>query len=396
MKQLMTLLVLAGVGVGGWFGYKAAFGGDTGPQFRTESVQRGSIISTVTATGTVEPLVKVLVGTQVSGTVVRWNKDFNATVQFGEVLAELDQDRFKRTLDQRTAAVSISRANLVQARVRHADAVRNLNRLERLFKTSDASDDELLNQKAVAKDLEAGVLAAEASVESAVAEEKAAAVDLDKTIIRAPIDGVVISRDIDVGQTVAASLQTPNLFTIAADLKKMQVHANVSETDIGRVRHGMDAEFTVDAYPGRKFKGRVSQVRFNPTIVDNVVSYVTLIDVENDELSLRPGMTATIAFEVARAENVLTIPTSALRYRPDGPAASQLASATGAATPPATVYRLEGNRPVPVTVKLGLTDGNRTQVESAAMAEGTPIVIERIMPFGKPAGGPTGRPMRPL
>jgi len=394
-------MVLTGVGASGWFGYQAAFGRDSGIQFRTAEVMRGSIVSTVSATGTVEPLVKVLVGTEVSGTVRRWNADFNQTVSAGFVLAELDPDRFQRTLDQRVAAVSVSRANLEQARVRAADAQRNLDRLERLYKTSDASDDELLNQRAITAELKAAVLAAEAAVASAEAEQKAADVDLSKTVIRAPIEGVVISRDIDVGQTVAASLQTPNLFTIAADLRRMQVHANVSETDIGRVHDGMQAEFTVDAYPGRKFVGEVSQVRFNPTIVDNVVSYITLIDVENNDLALRPGMTATIAFEVARAESVLTVPTAALRFQPEspgGPASSQLAQETkndGTKKAP-TIYRLDKGRPVPVAVTVGLSDGTRTQIDGGSIAEGTPIVIERILPFGRGAGGPTARPMRPL
>lgn len=318
-KRSGTLLFLALLFGGGWYGYNKIWAAPPPPQYRTSEVDRGKIVATVTATGTIQPLVTVLVGSQVSGTILRWNADFNQQVKKGDVLAEIDPDRFRRELDMRTAAVAVARANLEQARVRLADGTRERKRIEGLFQKGTASENELLIVQAAEAERQAAVQAGEAQVQVAEAERQASQVDLDRTIISSPIDGVVISRDIDAGQTVAASLQAPTLFTIAADLRAMQVHANLSETDVGQIRAGMQAEFTVDAYPGRKFRGTVSQVRFNPTIVDNVVSYITIIDVDNEDLALRPGMTATVAFEVARVDDVLTVPNAALRFRPRSP-----------------------------------------------------------------------------
>lgn len=387
-KRSTTLLTFALLLGGGWYGYSKIWAAPPPPQYRTADVSTGNIVSTVTATGTIQPLVTVLVGSQVSGTILRWNTDFNQQVKKGEVLAEIDPDRFRRELDMRTAAVSVARANLEQARVRLADGTRERKRIEGLFRKGTASENELLIVQAAEAERQAAVQAAEAQVQVAEAERQASQVDLDRTIISSPIDGVVISRDIDAGQTVAASLQAPTLFTIAADLKAMQVHANVSETDVGQIHDDMQAEFTVDAYPGRKFRGTVSQVRFNPTIVDNVVSYITIIDVDNEDLALRPGMTATVAFEVARVDDVLTVPNAALRFRPrpvdgdsSGPAAAGFGPPgrlrrTAAAAP--TVYQLVNGQPVEMQVTIGLTDGARSQISGEGIAEGLKVIVEQI------------------
>lgn len=396
MKRFFTLILVIGVAVGGWYGYESVWGKPAEPSFRTADVSRGTIISTVTATGTVEPLVKVLVGSQVSGTVMRWFADFNHPVTENFVLAELDQDRYKRALDQRKAAVAVARANAEQAQARLDKAQYDLERIERLYKQSNAGEDELRTMRAAVSEQQAALHAAQAQIESAEAERDAAAVDLDKTIIRSPIDGVVISRDVDAGQTVAASLQTPNLFTIAADLRKMQVHANVSETDVGRVREGMTAEFTVDAYPSRKFMGSVSQVRFNPTILDNVVTYITLLDVENNDLALRPGMTATIAFLVDKADGVLVVPNAALRFRPDkGPDAAPGGAPQSqrvAAAP--TIFGLESGRPRPLKIEVGLTDGTHTEVRGPDVKEGLAVIVEQVNRLGGPRPPSSMRPPR--
>jgi len=386
MKKLLTLTVLAGLGVGGWYTYRYFRPASNGPTFKTEEITRTSVVSTVSATGTIEPLVKVLVGSQVSGTITGWKKDFNEPVEEAEVLAELDQDRFSRAVDMRTAAVSMARANAEQARVRYEDASRERRRIEALFERKTASENEILVVRANEAQQFAALHAAEAQIAMAEAELKAARVDLDRTIIRSPIDGVVISRDIDAGQTVAATMQAPTLFTIAADLKRMRVHANVSESDIGKVRDGMDAEFVVDAYPGRKFRGKVAQVRFNPTITENVVTYVTLIDVQNDDLALRPGMTATIAFEVDRADDVLTVPSAALRFRPGPPPGTSSGTSFGGSRPSGsrnaggpTVHRLVNGAPESLAVKVGLSDGTRTEVSGEGLEPGTPVIVEQIV-----------------
>lgn len=389
-KRSGTLLFLALLFGGGWYGYNKIWAAPPPPQYRTSEVDRGKIVATVTATGTIQPLVTVLVGSQVSGTILRWNADFNQQVKKGDVLAEIDPDRFRRELDMRTAAVAVARANLEQARVRLADGTRERKRIEGLFQKGTASENELLIVQAAEAERQAAVQAGEAQVQVAEAERQASQVDLDRTIISSPIDGVVISRDIDAGQTVAASLQAPTLFTIAADLRAMQVHANLSETDVGQIRAGMQAEFTVDAYPGRKFRGTVSQVRFNPTIVDNVVSYITIIDVDNEDLALRPGMTATVAFEVARVDDVLTVPNAALRFRPRSPDGESSGPPPGlgfgppgrtrrggaAATP--TVYQLVNGQPVEMQITVGLTDGARSEISGEGVTEGLKVIVEQI------------------
>lgn len=392
MKKLVALVVVSLLGVGGWYSYGTYWAVPEKPQYTTDKITRGNIVQTVSATGTVEPLVKVIVGSQVSGTCIKWFADFNAAVKRDFVLAQLDPDRYKRSLDQKTAAVAMSKAGAEQMRVRYEDAKRKRVRLEGLMNTASAAEDELLNAKALEADLLAGWHAAEAQILASEADKRAAEVDLDRTIIRSPIDGVVISRDIDEGQTVAASLQAPTLFTIAADLKKMQVHANVSETDIGQVREGMPATFTVDTYPGRTFKGRVSQVRFNPTVVTDVVTYTALVDVENEDLALRPGITATIAFEVARADDALVVPSAALRFkpgaglgvRPGGGRPQGRGDASKAGGGP-TVYRMEKGQPVPLTVHVGLSDGSRTQVNGDALKEGMEIVVEQKLAMARPS-----------
>jgi len=374
--RLLVLLVLAALAGGGWIGYGRWVAQSERVTYRTAPVQRGTIVSTVSATGTVQPLVKVLVGSQISGTVMQWHADFNQRVERGFVLAQLDQDRLKAILDQRSAAVSVAKAQVEEARAKLATAQLDRQRIENLFRQSNASDYELDSSRAAEAAALAAVHAAEAQLEAAEADRRQAASDLEKTVIRSPIDGVVISRDVDAGQTVAASLQAPTLFTIANDLTQMRVEAAVSETDIGRVREGMRAEFRVDAYPERRFHGTVTQVRFAETVVDNVVTYTTLIDVENPDLALRPGMTATIVFEVAKAENVLMVPNAALRFSPDARPVEP--GRPGRVQPPRPrVFRLEGQRLVEIPLQTGLNDGSYTEVKAGDVQEGLEVVVER-------------------
>jgi HlyD family secretion protein len=275
----------------------------SGPKFRKEKVTKGSVVATVTATGTLSAVTTVKVGSQVSGIISRLHADFNSEVRKGQLLAELDPTPFQATVDQR-------RADLERARVelRNADLV-----LARAKKLLDAQ----LQAQSEYDTAKANRDGAAASVEQSSAALKQSETNLAYTRILSPIDGVVVDRQYDIGQTVAASFQAPVLFTIAQDLTKMQVLTNIDEADIGRVKEGQEASFSVDAFPDRPFRGQVSQIRLSPQTVQNVVTYPVLLDVSNPELRLRPGMTANVSVPVDRKDDVLRVPNAALRFRPD-------------------------------------------------------------------------------
>ena len=380
MRAALILIILTALGAGGFYGYQAWRGPAEAPQYKTVKLQRGTIVSTVTATGVVEPLVKVLVGSQVSGTVEKWYADFNQPVKRGEILAELDKDRINATIAQRVAAIAVANARVDEARARYAEAALELTRIEDAYKRSAASSFELEKAKAADQAFAAAVTAAKAQVAEAEAELLSAQIELDKTTIRSPIDGIVISRDIDEGQTVAASFSAPTLFTIANDLRNMRVNAAVSETDIGDIHEGMPAEFRVDAYPKMRFRGLVTQVRFAETVLGNVVTYQSLIDVDNSELLLRPGMTATVMFEVKRADDVLMTPNAALRFDPDRKPMqpSNRRPGRGAALKP-RVYVLDDGRIREVQVELGINDGSFTQIVGGDLNEDDQVVIEHVI-----------------
>jgi HlyD family secretion protein len=389
MRALIVVVVLVALGSGGWFGYQRWMAPADQPTYRTAEVKRGNVVQTVSATGTVEPLVNVLVGSQVSGTITRWYADFNQQVKEGFVLAELDQDRFKAQVEQRHAAVAVAKAHVEEAQAKLGTAKLERGRLEYAFERQAASDFEVKTAQAAEEAALAALHAAQAQLQADEADERMAEIELSKTVITSPIDGVVISRDVDAGQTVAASLSAPTLFTIANDLTKMRVNAAVNETDIGVVHEGMEAEFRVDAYPNRRFRGRVSQVRYAQTVVDNVVTYTTLVDVDNPDLSLRPGMTATIMFEVAKAEDVLMVPNAALRFDPQTVPAEINWRRPGRGKPmQPRVFRLDGSALVEVPVELGLNDGSFTEVKSQLLSQGDPVVVEKVMVSG------AGRPLR--
>jgi HlyD family secretion protein len=377
IRAVGSVVVIMVLSAGGWFGYSSVFSSERRDAFIVQALDRGDIVQTVSATGTVEPLVKVIVGSQVSGTIKKWYADFNAKVTQDFVLAEIDPVRFQTAYDQAKAELALAKAKQEELMVRSKDADRELRRIEALYHQNNASENEWLLAKTAADAAKAVYDGAVASVASAEGRVNSVKVDLDNTFIRSPIDGVVISRDIDVGQTVAASFQTPQLFLIANDLTRMQVNANVSEADIGLISEGMPAQFRVDAYPSRTFSGTISQIRYNATVLDGVVTYVTLIEVHNDDLVLRPGMTANVTFQVAKAENVLRLPNAALRFDPAPP------EPTGGPNRPRkkarvpTVYVLEDNLPKPKEVKVGLSDGAFTQLVGGDLAEGAKIITER-------------------
>jgi HlyD family secretion protein len=307
------------------------FKGSEQPKYFTAKVDRGNISQVVEATGTINAVTTVQVGSQVSGTISRLNADFNSRVKKGQVVAQIDPSLFQGSLLQAKADLANAKANVVasQANLEKAQASAlqaraDYERTSGLAKEGVMSQQQLDLAKATADSDDAAVSAAKATITQAVAQvqQKQAAVtvaqtNLDYTTIHAPIDGTVIARSVDVGQTVAASLQAPTLFTIAQDLTKMQVYASTDESDVGVIHTGQIVAFKVDAFPKDTFTGRVSQVRLNATTVQNVVTYNTIIDFDNPDLKLFPGMTAYITIPVANAQNTLRVPNGALRYKPD-------------------------------------------------------------------------------
>jgi HlyD family secretion protein len=337
-------IILIAIAAGGVAVYKAFNAKGSNHQFRTMKVERGEISSAVTATGTINPVVNVLVGSQVSGMIKALYADFNSRVKEGDVIAQIDPSIFQAQVEQGKANVlnaqagltnaqanlKNTQANLTRAEVSVIDTKktldRNLNLAERkvvaqaALDTAQANYDSAVAQvnaaKAQIEVARAQVESAKAQVEQARAALKVSETNLRYTTIRSPVNGTVISRNVDVGQTVAASLQAPTLFTIAKDLTQMQVNTNVSEADIGRIAAGQEANFTVDAYPERTFRGKVSEVRNAPMTIQNVVTYDVVIQVDNRELMLKPGMTANVSVLIAHKTGVLKIPNAALRFQP--------------------------------------------------------------------------------
>jgi HlyD family secretion protein len=287
-------------------------------RFTTGAVDRGDVVEVVGATGTLEAVTTVQVGSQVSGTIKSLHADFNSTVKKGQVIARLDPSILEARLGQAEANLLSARANVDRARAAVEDARQKYARAKELAGQRLIADTELETAKSNHDGAVAQLKANQAAESQALANVNQSKVDLSHTVIDTPIDGVVISRNVDVGQTVAASFQAPVLFVIANDLARMRVNAAVDEADVGRVREGQEVVFHVDAFPEREFKGTVEQVRLNPTTVSNVVSYNTIVAVDNRDLLLRPGMTATVSIVVRKAENALRFPASALRFRPEG------------------------------------------------------------------------------
>jgi HlyD family secretion protein len=284
----------------------------------TATVDRGDILDVVGATGTLEAVVTVQVGSQVSGTIQDLHADFNSQVKKGQVIARLDPSLFDARVGQAKANLIAARANVERSRAEVTDSQQKYARARELAEQKLLPTSDLETAKATFDGAQAQLHASEAAVSQAQANVNQAELDLSHTIIATPIDGVVIARNVDVGQTVAASFQAPVLFVIANDLTKMRVNAAIDEADVGRIEAGQDVSFRVDAYPDRTFAGRIEQVRLQPTTVQNVVTYNTIITVDNAELKLRPGMTATVSVIVHRADDALRIPAAALRFRPEG------------------------------------------------------------------------------
>ncbi|MEW6051653.1 MAG: efflux RND transporter periplasmic adaptor subunit [Candidatus Zixiibacteriota bacterium] len=424
MRSRKLLLIAGAVvvaGVGGWY----LFGRST--QARTSysfgKVDRGEVAITISATGTLNAVTTVQVGTQVSGTIAKLYADFNSQVKEGDLLAQLDPTNLQATVNEQ-------KANVERAQASFNEAERNIKRMNSLF------DKGMISQ--------ADIDAATTSLESAKAGMKQAEATLDRAqvnlryaTIKAPISGVVISRDVDVGQTVAASLSAPTIFTIANDLRQMQVEASVDEADIGSVKDGQRVTFRVDAYPDQVFDGTVSQVRLAPIISQNVVTYNVIIDVANPELKLMPGMTATVTIEVAKAENALRLPVQALKFSPSSDVLAMIAEArkvaldrppqqpgavastsdvqdstsmrsqphrggrggwgqAGDSTQAGTrVWTMENGLPRPVRIAKGIQNSRYVVIEQSRLQEGDSVIVGASTTSGQATTTQTQNPFMP-
>jgi HlyD family secretion protein len=413
-KLTITLLLLALVACKGR--------GNKGQQYKTEKVDRGNVTMTVTATGTLSAVTTVQVGSQVSGVISRLYADFNSQVTKGQLLAELDPTPFQATVEQRSADVT-------RARVEAANAKITYERQRRLSQSGLSAEADLDAARAQYE-------AAAAQVQQASAGLRQSETNLRYTKIISPIAGIVVDRQYDVGQTVAASFQAPTLFQIAQDLTKMQVQADVDQSDIGRIQVGQVARFSVDAYPEDEFRGRIAQIRYNAVVNQNVVTYPVIIEVANPEGRLRPKMTANVTIDVNTVRDVLRVPNGALRFRPESergqqaggaggsgggferraaqsgqggglegaarqmPAGRRGAAAAAAAGKPQTVYLLGAeNKLTPVQIRTGISDGRFTAViDPGTLKIGDAVVVglatakvEGPPPMGGAAGGAGGR-----
>lgn len=362
-RKLILIVLILAFAVGGGYVWRQKNGAGQQSQFKLQAIDRGDIAESISANGTLNPVVLVNVGTQVSGSIKRLHADFNSAVKKDQVLAELDPALIEAQLRQDQANLSNAEASLSLARAKD-------KRAKELFQQKFVSQD-AIDQARQALD------SALAQVALARAQVARSRTNLAYTVIRSPVDGVVVARNIDVGQTVAASFQTPTLFQIAGDLKAMQIDTSVAEADIGKVQIGQKAKFTVDTFSDREFEASVKQVRLNPTVQQNVVTYNVVLVVDNPEGKLLPGMTAHVSINVGRHANVLRVPNAALRFKPKSEE-KEGGKNGGRKKAGAQVYRLVDGQPAPVKVKAGATDGNFTELKGDELKAGDEVIVREI------------------
>jgi HlyD family secretion protein len=442
-KTFWAVIVLAGIAAGTTKVVLKRRAARPPVQWETTAVDRGRIVARVTATGILSALVTVQVGSQVSGSIQKLYADFNSPVKKGQIIAKIDPRLFQASLENARANYAQAKATLMKDEVQARFAERQSKRQGTLVKDKLIAPADFDTAESAAGTSKAQVEADKANVQQARAILHQAEVNLALTNITSPTDGVVISRNVDVGQTVAASLSAPIIFVIAEDLRKMQVDTSVAEADVGKLSAGMDATFVVDAYPGERFKGKVRQIRNAAQTLQNVVTYDAVIDVNNSELKLRPGMTANVNFVFANRDSVLRVPNAALRFRPspevlsalkldpkrartgDDAAGGKSPMGWGAKAPGGTgarqhsgmggggagtdetpdrkvVWVLGGAAPRSTRIKIGTTDGTRTEVVEGELAEGDQVITDATLTDaaksstpalpGAPAGGPGRRP----
>ncbi|MDD5035348.1 MAG: efflux RND transporter periplasmic adaptor subunit [Methylococcaceae bacterium] len=360
VKTTMALLLVAGLAAGGYWGWRAWVGDkEEANRYRTAILERGSIVKSISANGTLNPVVLVNVGTQVSGLIAKLYADFNHRVEQGQVLAELDQSLIRAQLDQDEGNLANVRASLKLAQA-------NERRQRALFEQGYVARADLDTSVQALESGRAQVAAAEALV-------RRDRTNLGYTIIKSPVSGVIVSRSVDVGQTVAANFSAPTLFIIAQNLKVMQIDTTVAEADVGGVKIGQVAKFSVDAYPEHSFQGKVRQIRLNSQIQQNVVTYNVVIDVDNPEEILLPGMTAFVNIVVEERQNALRLPLAALRYHPEAGGRREKA-------PGKTVYRLVDGLATATAVQLGVADGKFAELTGETLHEGEAVILEETSP----------------
>ena len=404
-KTTWFTAALLAAAVAGGMAYRARQAQDAAPVFVTEPVTRGDLSLSVSANGTLQPTRTVNIGSELSGTVARVLVDVNDQVKKGQVLVELDQTRLKGQLERSRATLASNRAKVSQVEATLKEAQAQLARYEEVARLSGGkvpSQAELDTARASVQRAQADLLAARASVTDAQAQVLIDETNLGKTAIRAPIDGVILTRTVDPGNAVAASLQAVTLFTLAENLQRMRLQVNVDEADVGALQVGQKADFSVSAWPQRRYPATVTRVAYGSTTTDNVVTYPTLLEVENEDLSLRPGMTATATIHSDPRRGVLLVPNQALRFTPSTAAAPQDGAGPGGGPGVAsvlmprmprgarkqagdasggggsrTLWLLREGQPVAVTVSTGASDGRRTEVRSDELQPGMPVIVDQ-------------------
>lgn len=402
-RWFLSIVVLA-LAIGGFAFLRSGAETHATPKYQIEAVSQGNLRVTVSATGKLAPVNEVEVGSELSGTVETVLVDYNDRVKKGQVLARLDLAKLQDQIAKAKAALASAEAKVLQTVATVKEARASLGRLRQVAKLSGGkvpSPAELETAEATLQRALADEAGARATVEESRAALRSNETDLTKASIRSPIDGVVLKRSVEPGQTVAASLQAPVLFTLAENLAQMELQVDVDEADVGQVRAGQAATFSVDAYPDRRFPARINLIRFGSETVDNVVSYKTILDVNNDDLSLRPGMTATAEIVTAEPENVLLVPNAALRFAPPKPVTNAQPSNGGGLLasllprPPRSVtaksaseipdknaaqrvWVLRDGQPVAVPVTVGHSDGRMTEVTGEGLEAGMPVIIANL------------------
>ena len=375
-------------------------------QLTFDAVSRGDVVSTVEATGTLQPLDTVQVGTQVSGTISSIGTDFNQIVKRGQVLATLDPAIYQSQIDQAKANVIRLQSEVERSQVQYEDALLKLKRAEQLAAEQLLAQQEVDTARSTARVAQASLTGAKAQLSQAQAALTQANVNLSHTVIKAPADGIVLNRAVEVGQTVSAGLQAPTLFVIARDLRRLELQARVDESDIGGVKPGAPVTFTVDAYPRREFTGKVRLVQLQPQTVQNVVTYTTVIDVPNDDELLKPGMTSTVSIQIDRADNMLRVPAAALRFTPSEQVLKEFPAANAEPAPfdrtagrrrAAAVWQLVDGRLHRVPVRVSVSDGTQVAIASDALSEGVSIItgVARSDAAEAPAPAAGGSPLVP-
>jgi HlyD family secretion protein len=402
-RAILIMSVLAvGLAIGGYVFFN---GERKAPvRYRSAAVERGPVISLVTATGTINPVVSVQVGTQVSGMIKSLHADFNSVVKAGDIVAVIDPEPLRARRDQAASNLDMSKANVARARTDLAQRKRELDRVKSLIAQEFVSQNDVDVAATNFQAAEAQMNVAGAQVKQAEAALNAVELELKYTVIRSPVNGIVVARNVEVGQTIAASFATPNLFLIALDLTKMQVDTNVSESDIGGITEGREATFTVDAYPGYPFSGTIRQVRLAPINVQNVVTYNVVVSVDNQDLRLKPGMTANVSIVVAQRDAVLKVPNAALRFTP--PTAGHADRSTSSGTPSKgkgveqaagagrgatalsrTIWKQGASGELEsMQVQTGISDGLATEIVSEGLSEGALVVVGIERPKGDRSG----------